>query len=727
MRAFSLFRLHLSALILVSCVGVLSAQKRISVEDFTESSVFRPNYISSFRWMKNGAYYSALEDNRIVIYDVRSGTQVKVLLDADTFDEKIQIQDYTFSSDERRVLLTTHKERIYRYSYTAIYYLYDLDSKSLTRLSKGRGAYATFDPKGEKIAYTQDNNLYYYNISTKETRQVTQDGRLNEIINGSGDWVHEEELVLVKGFEWSSDGQRLAYYRFDERKVSSFTMHIWNGTNPYPYDYTFKYPKAGDTNSEVEIYIYNLRDQTQKKANLGTETDVYIPRIQWTQDPLLLSVERLNRLQNQREILHIDALTGASKVVFEEKNDTYVDLVFCDDLRYLKDGKHFIYSSESSGFKHFYLYDLSGRRVRSITSGQWEAERLAGVDEHGKRTVLYFLSTEAGFMERRLYKVSVKGGDRTLLTKEKGVHHVNMSPDCAYYLDYYSTPTLPLQVRLYSTKGNRLIKVLEDNKELQDQIKAYGFVDKEYFSFSTKNNDLLYGYLLKPKDLDANKKHPVMIYQYSGPGAQSVYKNWGGSHYAFHQMLTQEGVVVAVVDTRGTGGRGADFKKITYAQMGRYESEDLNEAALYLSKLPYVDKQRIGIWGWSYGGYMSSLSLFLPHSLYALAIAVAPVGSWRFYDTIYTERYLKKPQDNPSGYDDYSPIMHTQTMEGAYLLIHGTGDDNVHFQNAIAIQDALVRSGKQFSSFYYPNEAHALYGVRTHLYKMMSDFILKQL
>ena len=715
------------AAVMMASALTLNAQQRIDVKDFTERSVFRPKYVSSFRWMKDGAYYSALEDNRIVVYDVRNGAEQDVLLDASTFEQKIEIEDYTFSSDERRVLLTTHKERIYRYSYTAIYYLYDFEAKTLIRLSEGRASYATFSPTGEKVAYVSENNLYYYEVDTKETHQVTQDGKLNEVINGSGDWVYEEELTLVRGFEWSSDGNRIAYYRFDERKVPAFTMQMWKGVNPYPYDYTFKYPKAGATNSEVEIYIYDLKDQSKKSVDIGKEKDIYIPRIHWTEDPLLLSLERLNRLQNKRELLHVDALTGASKVVLSEESRTYVDFNFCDDLRYLKNGKHFIYSSEESGFKHFYLYNLSGRRIRSITSGQWEAERLVGVDERRGSAVLYFLSTEDGFMERKLYSVSVKGGDRTLLTAEKGVHHINMSPDCSYYLDYYSSPTLPLQIRLYATEGNRLIKVLEENKALQEQIKAYQLVEKEYFSFSTKSNDLLYGYLLKPRGMDASKKYPVLVYQYSGPGAQSVYKNWGGSHYAFHQMLTQRDVVVAVVDTRGTGGRGAAFKKATYATMGRYESEDLNEAAIYLAQLPYVDKQRIGIWGWSYGGYMSSLALFLPNSPYALAIAVAPVGSWRFYDTIYTERYLRKPEENPSGYDDYSPVTHAKTMSGAYLLVHGTGDDNVHFQNAIAIQDALLRSGKQFSSFYYPNEAHALFGVRTHLYQMMTDFIVKHL
>ena len=705
----------------------LEAQQRIEVKDFTERSVFYPQRVSSLRWMKDGSRYTALLENRILVYDTHTGDQIEVLLDGNALSKSIDIQGYNLSPDERKLLLMTQREPVYRYSYTAIYYLYDLDTKSLSPLSEGRTAYATFSPAGDQIAYTQDNNLYYYQVETKTSTAVTSDGVLNEVINGSGDWVYEEELYLSKAFAWSSDGKRLAYYRFNEKEVREFTLHLWKGLNPYPYPYTFKYPKAGEDNSEVDIYIYSLADQQSQRVDLGRAKEMYIPRIRWTENPLLLSVERLNRLQNQREILHVNARTGQSTQVLTEASDTYIDFTFCDDLLYLKDGKHFIYSSEESGFKHFYLHKMSGKRLRAITSGNWEAEKFIALNESTRKPILYYLSTEGGFMERKLYQVPIKGGDRSLLTPERGVHQIDMSPDFSHYLDYYSSPSKPLQVSLYRNSDQSLVKLLEDNQLLREQTQAYGFVEKEYFSFSTKNNDLLYGYLLKPQGMDVSKKYPVLVYQYSGPGLQLVYKSWGGHHYAFHQMLTQRDVVVAVIDTRGTGGRGTAFKKVTYSQMGRHESEDLAEAAAYLGKLPYVDQNRIGIWGWSYGGYMSSLSLFLPNSPYSLAIAVAPVASWRFYDTIYTERYLQKPQENAAGYDDYSPISHVESMQGNYLLIHGTGDDNVHFQNSIALQDALIQAGKQFNSFYYPNEAHALRGVRTHLYQMMEDFILKNL
>ncbi len=705
----------------------LYAQKQIAVEDFTEQGTFSTKSLYGLRWMKDGARYSTLTNNNIVIHDVRTGKQVDTLLQGDSLSTALRMHDYRFSPDEDKLLLMSNKESIYRHSYTAIYHLYDLKKRSLQKLAPGRQAYATFSPQGDKVAYTQKNNLFYYDIPTNNTVQITDDGEPNAIINGSTDWVYEEELYLTKAFSWSSNGARIAYYRFDERAVKEFTLQLFSGTQPYPYPHTFKYPKAGEDNAKVSIHIYSITDTTKVRVKLNSDADEYIPRIRFTKDPLLLSVERLNRQQNHREILHVDARTGNTKQILSEKSNTYVDVNFCNDLYYLKDGKHFIYSSEESGFKHFYLYKLSGKLVRAITSGKFEAETLIGIDERGRKPLLYYISTEGGVMERHIYKVPVTGGNKVLLSKQSGTHSVSMSKDFSHYVSYYANPTTPLQVRLYRTKNNQLIKLIEDNNELKAQSAAYGFVDKEFFSFPTSNNELLHGFLLKPKNMEPNKQYPLLIYQYSGPGVQSVRKTWGGSSYSFHQMLTQRGVIVAVIDTQGTDGRGVAFKKVTYGKMGKTESEDLIAAATYFSALPYVDAARLGIWGWSYGGYMSSLSLFLPNSPYALAIAVAPVGSWRFYDTIYTERYLKRPQDNPSGYDDYSPISHAKTMRGKYLLIHGTGDDNVHFQNAIAIQDALIKENKQFSTFYYPNEAHALQGVRTHLYHLLTDFILTNL
>ena len=677
--------------------------------------------------MKSGAYYSQLEKNKVLIYDLNTGDTVEEVVDGNKLKNPLKIDNYTFSPDEKKLLLMTGRKKIYRYSYTAVFYIYDRATKSIKPLAKGLQAYATFSSTSEKVAYTQDNNLHYYDLINGKHIQVTDDGETNAIINGSTDWVYEEELIVTKAFSWSPDGNRLAYYRFDERHVKEFTIQMWTATSPYPYDYTYKYPKAGEENSKVELYVYELQSKKKQRVKLGGEKDTYVARMQWTLDPYILSVERLNRLQNRRDILHIDARTGNSTQVLSEKSDTYVDLTFCDDLYYLKDGKHFVYSSEESGYKHLYLYTLSGKRIRDITSGSWEVSEVLGVDEKSRRSMIYYLSTEGGFMERYLYRVPIKGGDKELQSKKKGVYSINMSSDCSYYISNYSSPTSPPEKRLYRSKDNRFIRVIQDNSTALQNSREKKYVEKEFFSFTSKGSNLLYGYLLKPEHTEEGKKYPLLVYQYSGPGSQQVRKNWGGSFYTFHQELVKKGIVVAVVDTRGTGGRGAEFKKLTYGQLGRYESEDLHEAARYLAQLPYVDSTRMGIWGWSYGGYMSSLSLFMPSSPYSLAVAVAPVGSWRFYDTIYTERYMKRPQENASGYDNYSPIHYASSMQGKYLLIHGTGDDNVHFQNAIAIQDALIQANKQFSTFYYPNQPHNMGDATPHLLELVSDFIEKNL
>ena len=724
MRQF--FYILIYALLLPQLASPLYAQEKIAIEDFTNSGTFIPQSIDQITWMRNGTQYSALENNKIVVKDLLGKQSDRILVDGNTLSQSLIIQQYTLSADERKVLLLTNRKGIYRYSYTAIFYLYDLDTQVLNLLSTGRQAYATFSPQGDKIAYTQNNNLFYYNIATQETYQITADGKFNEIINGSSDWVYEEELVMTRAFSWSAQGTYIAYLRFDESQVQEYTLQYWTEQNLYPYNYSYKYPKAGEDNAQVTVHLYNLTTKTSAQAKVAAEGG-YFPSLQFTQDKNILSVEHLNRLQNVRKVIHISADTGSSQVVLEETDPMYVDYNFCNDLRYLANGKHFVYSSERSGFKHFYLYTLAGKLVRAITQGEWEAQELVGINEDRRTNQLYYLSTESGALERHLYRIDITGKNRTRLTTKAGVHKINMSRDFSYYIDYHSSAQEPPQIVLYATKTNAPTKVLEANVAFVNRIKDYKLVKKSFFSFPSDSKELLYGYLLMPKTLEEGKKYPVLVYQYSGPGAQIVRNEWSGSHYYFHQMLVQQGYIVAVIDTRGTGARGADFKKITYGQMGRYESEDLVETAKYLSTLDFVDTQRVGIWGWSYGGYMSSLSLFTAANHFSMAMAIAPVASWRFYDTIYTERYLKRPQDNPEGYDAYSPLSHVSGLQGKYLLVHGTGDDNVHFQNAVALQEALVRAGKTFNSFYYPNQAHGLGSVRQHLYGLMLDFIQSNL
>lgn len=706
------------------------AQKQITVDDIYVNGTFSQASVRGINWMNNGRYYSAQQGNDIVKYDVTTGQIVETIVRGSDLGPSFSFVDYSFSADENKVLLMTSRESIYRRSYKAEFYVFDISSKALINLSeKGKQSYATFSPDGSKVAFTRDNNLFYVTLADMKETEVTADGVFNKIINGSTDWVTEEELSFTRAFEWSGDGNSILYLTFDESAVREYNLQKWNKGQLYPEDYKFKYPKAGEDNAKIKATIFSLSDSKKIEVDLNDSKEFYLARIRRTQDPSTFSLVKLNRLQNQMDIVHVNANTGKSSVILSEKNDRYIDVDFVDDLVYLKDGKHFVISSERNGYKHLYMFDMSGKMVRQITNGDWEVANLVGIDQSSRKAKVYYTSTEGSPMERYFYVTGIEGTGKQKLTTAPGVHSINMSNDFKYYIDSYSSATTPLQVSLYTTKGNKLIKVLEDNKRLEATAREYNLTPKEFFTFNTVDGTSLNAFILKPTDFDESKKYPVLIYQYSGPGSQNVMNSWAGSHYYWHQMLTQKGYIIAVIDTRGTGGRGEAFKKITYEQLGKYEVEDHIEGAKYLGGLPYVDDERIGIWGWSYGGYMSSLAIMKGAEVFNAAIAVAPVTNWRFYDTIYTERYMGKPQDNANGYDENSPTSHVDKLKGNYFLIHGTGDDNVHFQNAVTLQNALIASGKQFDSFYYPDRAHGIFrdNARPHLFEMMTNWVLKNL
>lgn len=711
-----------------SCLSLtlVQAQDSITVADFTLRNTFAQHDVGGIDWMNNGKFYTTLSDNKIIRYDITTGRAVETVLDGSALSTPIVIDEYSFSANESQILLQTERQSIYRRSFIAAYFVYDVNTKTVKPLSTGKQSYATFSPDGSKVAFVRDNNLFYVNLADMEEKQVTSDGKFNSIINGTTDWVYEEELSFVVGFEWSPDSRKLAYYRFDESDVPLYNLQFW-GDFLYPVNYRYKYPKAGEKNSVVEIWFYDLASGKKVKADTGEETDIYIARIEWTADANVLSIRKLNRLQNHMWLLHANAGTGESKVILEEKTDTYFDVEVLDDLTYLKNGKQFIYTSEVGGYKHVYLYSIDGTRVRQLTQGDYEVSEFKGFDE--KTGTCYYISTEVSPLERQFYSVSFNGKKKTRLSKEPGVHDIDMSPDFQFYIDHVSSAAHPTVVTLYRTRRNTPLKVLERNEALKEKVDEYGLVPKEYFTFKNDTGVTLNGYMLKPSDFDSSKTYPVMVYQYSGPGSQETQNIWAGSHFYFHQMLTQKGYIVAVIDPRGTGGRGEAFKKITYKQLGRYELEDQLAGARYLSSLPYIDGGRIGIWGWSYGGYMSSLVMTKGAGTFKLGIAVSPVTNWRFYDTIYTERYLQTPQLNPDGYDLNSPSTFADRLKGKFLLIHGTGDDNVHFQNSVVLEDALIKAGKQFRSFYYPDKHHGIQGpeTRQHLYTMMFNFIRENL
>jgi len=719
-------------ILLVFSTGA-NAQKKITLEDIYKNNVFSINSIRGLTWMKDGDYYTSLERSEdgaqdIIKNSTATGEVVEVLVDGSELipegeENAINFSSYDFDQDETKVLLSTESEQIYRRSSKAINYIFDIATASLELLVEGqKQSYATFSPDGSKVAFVRNNNLYFKDLDEKVLTQVTYDGEFNKIINGFADWVYEEELSLSKAFFWSPDGSKIAFLKFDESHVPVYNMQKWNGL--YPEDYRFKYPKAGEKNSVVSLHIYELESGETKEVKIGSETDVYLARLQWLPKGQVLSVIRLNRLQNTLDIFHHNCEASETKLIYTEKSDTYIDIDQVDDLTYLENDQSFIISSETSGFKHLYHYHNDGELIRQITNGLWSVTDFVGIDE--KKKVLYYTSTEVSSIERHLYIISLKGKGKRKLTSNKGVNRVSFSKDYKYYINTHSNIHQPSRSTLHKSNG-RVVKVLSENDEYHQKSRDYGFVSTEYFYVPIDNGDSLNAYMMKPADFDENKKYPVLMNVYGGPGSQRVQNSWNGN--TWHHLLTQKGYIVVCVDNRGTGGKGKIFQHITYKNLGKYETEDQISAARFLAEMPFVDENRIGIWGWSYGGYMSSLCLMLGNDVFKAAIAVAPVTSWRFYDTIYTERYLQKPEDNPSGYDEYSPINHVDKLQGNFLLIHGTGDDNVHFQNAVELHDALIEANKQFESFYYPNRNHGIYGgnTRLHLYTMMTRFILENL
>ncbi len=731
---------------LLFVVSFLQAQqKTVTLNDIygPQGSVFTPRSVTGVNWMKAGGFYTAQQSGKVIKYSISTGEAVETLFDqtevkVEGTNQSIQFDSYELSADERKLLFTTGIEPIYRHSFKADFYVYDLAAKKLIRLSKnGKQMLATLSPDGSKVAFVRDNNVYLTDLTTLKEQAITTDGKRNEIINGACDWVYEEEFSFAKAFEWSPDGRKIAFYRFDESRVPEYNMQVWGDL--YPKDYRYKYPKAGEANAVVQIWIYDLASDQKIKADVGPEPDQYIPRIKWTQNPKLLSVKRMNRLQNRLDILHIDAAAGQSKTVWSEESKTYVDLEFTDDLTYLADGKSFIQSSEKSGYKHLYQYDMNGALLKTLTSGEWEVSDLVGIDE--KTQTLYFTSSMVSPMERHLYSLNfsplmAKKSKKPLpepqpvrLTEKPGSNTVNMSPDFSYYLIYNQSAQEPLVVSLHQAPTGKEVRLLESNQKLRERLAEYRISKQEFFKFTTTQGTNLNGWMIKPLDFDPSKKYPVLMFVYGGPGSQTVTDTWGGGLFYWFQVLASKGYMIVSVDGRGTGARGNAFRTATYPQLGKYETEDQIEGAKYLATLPYVDASRIGIHGHSYGGYMTSLCMTIGADYFKAGIAGSPVTTWRYYDTVYTERYLKRPQDNASGYDDNSPIQHVNKLKGKFFIVHGTGDDNVHFQNSVDFVNALIKAGKQFDSFYYPNRSHGISGGNTliHRYQMMTDWVLKNL
>lgn len=701
--------------------------KQIQVEDIYKKNIFSQKSVYGLRSMNDGIHYTTIEHGTAIVkYSYETGNVVDTLLNVDNFKEVANIYTYDFSSDERKILIASDYNPIYRHSYTAHFYVYNRNSGELKPLSnKGAQRLATFSPDAKRIGFVRENNLFIKNLETGEEKQVTTDGKYNHIINGTTDWVYEEEFAFTQGFKWSPEGDKIAFYKFDESRVKVFHMNMFKG-QLYPEDYAFKYPKAGEKNSIVKIFVYDLSEGTIKEMDTGEETDQYIPRIKWTPDNNELAMIRMNRLQNHVEILFADATSGESEVVYSEKNPYYISEINDKYPTFLEDGEHFIIYSEKDGYNHLYLYDMEGNLENQITEGNWDVTSFIGYDSDEER--VYYSAAEQSPLRRHIYSIQLNGKRKKQVTEKDGWNRTSFSNGFKYFINYYSNANTPTEVTLHDQSGKQ-IRVLEDNKQLKEKIDEYGFVEKEFVQINTPSSKWdLNAYVMKPENFDPSREYPLFMFQYSGPGSQQVTDRWDRYH-AWFTMLTQKGYVVAVVDPRGTGARGEEFKKMTYGELGKYETIDQIEAAQHFGNLDYIDKDRIGIFGWSYGGFMAANCLFQGNDVFSMAIAVAPVTNWRFYDTVYTERYMGLPQENPEGYDQNSPITHVDGLKGKFLLVHGTGDDNVHFQNSIELAERLIQSNKQFDMQFYPDKNHGIYGgnTRIHLFNKMTDFIRENL
>ncbi|MEN8731920.1 MAG: DPP IV N-terminal domain-containing protein, partial [Bacteroidia bacterium] len=633
--------------------------------------------------------------------------------------QKVGFSSYTFNDDQSKVLLYYNSKSIYRHSSRGDFVVVSLANNAL--LGKAEQVrYPTMNPSGTMVAYVKGNNLYTLNLAKGKTKQITKDGEYNAIINGAVDWVYEEEFGMSRGFEWNTDGTKLAYFRFDESAVKQWQMTTYGDL--YPEQYKFKYPKAGEANSVVDVYIADAAKGKCTKLELGSENDQYLPRIKWTTDPNVLSVQRLNRLQNKWELLMV---TGTSiEQSLEETSKYYVDIT--DDIFFLKDGKHMIVSSESDGHKHLYFHKLDGPQIYQITKGDWEVEKVLGIDNANEK--IYFTSTEVASTERHIYSIDFLGKNKTRLTTESGWHTAKFSKDYSLALHSYTSATVPHQYTIKNSEWQTQ-RVVEDNEDFTKRNADFTLGDITFSTLPINGQELNY-WMIKPANFDSAKKYPMLMHVYGGPGSQTVKNSFGYSNFYWHQMLANKhDMIIVSVDNRGTGARGEEFKKMTYKQLGKYETEDQIGAAKTLARLAYVDQDRIGIWGWSYGGYMSSLALAKGNDVFKMAIAIAPVTNWRFYDNIYTERYMALPQDNGSGYDDNSPINFVKDIKGKYLIVHGTGDDNVHFENSVMMVNELIKNNIPFDSEYYPNKNHGIYGgyTRLHLYTKMTNFVLENL
>ena len=709
-------------------------RNQLSLDDIFTSGKYAGKAITGVHWLNDGARYSYYERDtaakvtNIFIYDVNSKSSRRVLTTAELKmaqdDPPFRFTTYQWSPDEKQILFISappEREYLSRLTPAGNIFVYDLGNKSFRRLTNVSDPQynVKFSPDGKSIGFVRNNNIFVVDVASGAERQLTTDGA-EHIINGKFDWVYEEEFEISDGWQWSPDGKHIAFWRLDENRVPEYTLTEWDSLHLTLIP--MRYPKAGEPNSIVKIGVIDLQSSMTKWMDLGSNDDIYIPRMQWTLDPAILSIQRMNRAQNVLELLYADIVTGTTHTVLTESEEKWVDI--SNDLTFLKDG-NFIWPSERDGYRHLYLYKNDGTVVNQITKGEWEVDSFCGVDE--KTGTVYFSSTEVSPLERHIYRIQLDGRKKKRITEMAGTHTANFSPTYKYFLDTYSNISTHPRISLMNNEGSVLSVVEENNIQT---LKNVQIGKTAFLSITTADGVSLNASIMKPANFDSTKKYPVLVYTYGGPGSQVVRNAWERtSDVLWYTYLGEHGYLIFMVDNRGTGARGKAFKTAGYRNLGKWEVNDQVEGARYLSSLPYVDRERIGIWGWSYGGYLTSMVILNGADYFKAAVAVAPVTSWRYYDNIYTERYMGTPQNNPSGYVESSPITHASKLKGKFLLIHGTSDDNVHFQNTANFVSALEKANKQFSLRFYPDKNHGIYGgvTRLNLYTLMTNFILTNL
>lgn len=731
-------RLFLTITALLMFVATMSAGGKLTLPDIT-SGKFAAKTVNGINPIEGTDTYARISQDgeRVVCCSFKTGKELSVLFDVkNTMGCKIDgFDDYVLSPDGKRMLIQTKTERIYRRSFKADFYIYNIESHRLDRLSDGdKQQIPTWSPDGQQVAFVREGNIFLVKLLYDNAEiQVTKDGKFNEVINGLPDWVNEEEFGFNSALTFNADGTMICWIRYDESKVKTYSLEMYKGMKPakeeyaaYPGSYSYKYPKAGEDNSTVSAWSYDIKSHKINRLQVPLDADGYMPRIKPTNDPMRIVVYTMNRHQDDLCLYAVNPRSTVAQLIIKEHVDKYVREEAMEGVKFV--GDKILLPSDRSGYTKLYIYNMNGQLQRTIGDGNYDITSVYGYDP--KTGDVYYQAAALGATDRQVY-VTHKNGKTVRLTDHEGWNTAFFSGDFQYFVNTWSDYNTPY-VFTTRTREGKLINTIEDNKAVKQLVSDYGFCKREPFSFTTSEGVVLNGWMVKPKDFDANKKYPVIMHQYSGPGSQQITNSWSagsmGQGGAFDSYLAQEGFIVVSVDGRGTGGRGSEFEKCTYLNLGNLESKDQVETALYVGSLPYVDKDRIGIWGWSYGGFNTLMSMSEGRGVFRAGVAIAPPTNWKYYDSVYTERYMRTPKENPDGYAT-NPIERASKLHGALLICHGTADDNVHPQNTYEYSEALVQADKDFRELFYTNRNHSIFGgnTRNHLLRQVAQFFKTEL